>query len=147
MTDRLLLDTHIALWLDSGDKQLRGATRARIDECWRGGGTIFLSAVSAWELALLADTGRIALDVPAPEWIGRFLGRPGLAPAPLTCRAAARSYQLLPLEHRDPADRLLVATAIELNCSLVTYDARIVRFAKRYGRQYDFAVEGLRRPA
>jgi predicted nucleic acid-binding protein len=44
------------------------------------------------------------------------------------------------LEQRDPADRLLVAAAIELACPLVTYDERIARFAKRHGPQYRFTV-------
>jgi PIN domain nuclease of toxin-antitoxin system len=64
VTDSLLLDTHITLWLDSGDDRLRSSTRGLIDGCWRSGGTIFLSAVTAWEIALLVDTGRIDLDVP-----------------------------------------------------------------------------------
>jgi PIN domain nuclease of toxin-antitoxin system len=63
VTDRLILDTHIALWLDSGDA-LRPPTRALIDDCWQNGGTILLSAVSVWEIALLVDTRRIELDLP-----------------------------------------------------------------------------------
>jgi PIN domain nuclease of toxin-antitoxin system len=59
VTDRLLLDTHIALWLDSGDHRLRPSTRSLIDDCWQNGGTILLSAVTAWEIALLVDTGRM----------------------------------------------------------------------------------------
>ena len=140
MTDRLLLDTHIALWLDSGDGQLRPATRALIDGCWQNGGTVCLSAVSAWEIALLVDTRRIELDVPIEAWITRFLERPGIEAAPLGLRAACRSYRFYQLEHRDPADRLLIATAIELACPLVTYDERIFRFAADYGRQYGFTA-------
>jgi PIN domain nuclease of toxin-antitoxin system len=135
-----LLDTHIALWLDSGDNHLRSPTRSVIDECWRNGGTIYLSSVSAWEIALLVDMGRIELDVPVQIWVERFLDRPGIAAAPLTHQAASRTYQLHRLEHRDPADRLLIVTAIELACPLVTYDERISRFAKRYGTQHRFAV-------
>jgi PIN domain nuclease of toxin-antitoxin system len=48
VTDALLLDTRIALWLDSGDDRLRASTRALIDRCWQNGGTIFLSAVTVW---------------------------------------------------------------------------------------------------
>jgi PIN domain nuclease of toxin-antitoxin system len=59
---------------------------------------------------------------------------------PLSCRAASRSYELHHLEHRDLADRLLIATAIELACPLVTYDDRITRFGKRHGRRYRFAI-------
>lgn len=140
MTDALLLDTHIALWLDTGDERLRLATRGLIDGCWQSGGTIYLSAVTAWEVALLLDTGRIELDVPIEEWVTRFLERPGIDPAPLGHRAASRSYRLYHLDHRDPADRLLIASAIELACPLITYDDRILRFARRHGGQYGFTA-------
>lgn len=140
MTDRLLLDTHIALWLDSGDERLRASTRTLIDGCWQNGGTIFLSAITAWEIALLVDTGRIDLDIPIAAWIDRFLERPGIEGIPLSHRAASRSYQLHHLEHRDPADRLLITTAIDLACPLVTYDERIARFGKKHGRQYRFSI-------
>jgi PIN domain nuclease of toxin-antitoxin system len=140
VTHALLLDTHIALWLDSGDNRLRPATCDLIDGCWQNGGSILLSAVSVWEIALLVGTGRIDLDLPIEAWVDRFLGRPGIAPTPLDRRATARSYRLYHLEHRDPADRLLIATAIELGCPPVTYDERIQRFAAEHGRQYGFAA-------
>ena len=140
MRDRLLLDTHIALWLDSGDDCLHPSTRALIDGCWRNDGKILLSAVTAWEIALLVDAERIDLDVPVDAWIDRFINRPGVEAIPLNLAAASRSYHPRHLEHRDPADRLLIATAIELGCPLVTYDERIARFAERYGSRYRFAV-------
>ena len=54
--------------------------------------------------------------------------------------AAARAYTLHHLEHRDPTDRLLIATAIGLGCPLVTYDDRIRRFARTRGSRYGFVV-------
>ena len=140
MSAHLLLDTHIALWLDSGNASLKEQTRRKIDECWRAGGTILLSAVSAWEIALLADLQRIALDLPAADWIARFLNRPGFAPAPLAPETAARAYDMKPFAHRDPADRLLMATAMEMHCPLVSYDRNIANFAKRHGSRFGFAV-------
>ena len=140
MTDTLLLDTHIALWLDSGNDHLRIATRTLIDNCWQGGGTILVSAVTAWEIVLLVDTGRIALDLPVAAWLDRFLDRPGVMAVPLDHTAALHAYPLPHLEHRDPADRLLIGTAITLRCPLVTYDERISRFAARYGTQCGFAI-------
>lgn len=140
MTDRLLLDTHIALWLDRGHERLTIATRGLIDECWKSGGTVYFSAVSVWEIAMLVDSGRMDLGVPAAAWVEEFVGRPGIEAVPLALSAAARAYQLRDLEHRDPADRLLIATAIDLGCPLVTYDDRIRRFGERHGRQYGFAV-------
>jgi PIN domain nuclease of toxin-antitoxin system len=142
LSDAFLLDTHIALWLDSGNQNLRGPTRALIDDCWRKGGRIFLSAVSVWEIALLVDGGRIDLDLPIDAWVTRFVSRPGVEAAPLNHRAASRAYRFQHLEHRDPADRLLIATAIELACPLITYDERILQFGNRHGRQYGFAVAG-----
>jgi PIN domain nuclease of toxin-antitoxin system len=136
----LLLDTHITLWLDCGDARLRSSTRTLIDNRWQNGATIFISAVTAWEIALLVDRAHIELDVPVEEWINRFLQRPGFQSVPLGHIPASRAYQLYHLEHRDPADRLLIATAIELGCPLVSYDERIARFSRKHGRQYHFAV-------
>jgi hypothetical protein len=59
-------------------------------------------------------TSPIDLDVPVDTWIERFLARPGIAAVPLSHQAACCAYQLHNLAHRDPADRLLIATAIEL---------------------------------
>jgi PIN domain nuclease of toxin-antitoxin system len=140
VTDRLLLDTHIALWLDSGDESLRAATRTAIDACWKSGGTICFSAVSVWEIALLVHKGHVELDCPLDRWVPRFLSRPGIEPVILDHAAAGRAYQLHQLEHEDPADRLLIATAIGLGCPLVTYDDRIRRFGRSRGRQYGFSV-------
>ncbi|MBV8362394.1 MAG: type II toxin-antitoxin system VapC family toxin [Acetobacteraceae bacterium] len=103
-------------------------------------GTIFLSAVTVWDIALLVDTGRIDLDVPLEAWVKRFVERPGIQAVPLGHGPASRAYQFHRLEHRDPADRLLIATAIDLACPLVTYDERIARFDRKHGRQYRFVV-------
>jgi PIN domain nuclease of toxin-antitoxin system len=140
VNDRLLLDTHIAVWLDRGSPRLTPATRRLIDDCWRSRGTIYLSAVSVWEIAALVDGGRMDLGCSVIAWAEEFLSRPGIEGVPLTLRAAAHAYPLGHLEHRDPADRLLIATAIELGCPLVTYDERVRRFGERHGRQQGFSV-------
>jgi len=136
----LLLDTHIVLWLNSGDERLGEATRRTIDTAWKAGGRILISSVSVWEIAILVDKGFIELDLPVNEWVERFLDRPGLEAVALDQVTAARAYSLHHLEHRDPADRLLIASAIGLGCPLVTRDDRIRRFAKTRGRQYRFAI-------
>ena len=141
MTGAVLLDTHIALWLDSGSDKLRRPTLDLIENCWRDGGTIYLSAVSAWEIALLVDGDRISLDLPVDAWVQRFISRPGIKAAPLDVRAASRAYRIPGLEHRDPADRLLIATAIELGCPLITYDDRISRFSQKHGRELSFSIQ------
>lgn len=137
----MLLDTHIALWLDTGDPSLRSQSRDAIDAGWQRGGTIYLSAVTVWEIAMLVDRGRVSLDGPIVAWITRFLDRPGVEGVPLSV-GAMRSYRLGAFENRDPADRLLIATAIELGCPLVTYDERIRRFGERHGERYGFSIAG-----
>lgn len=79
---------------------------------------------------MLVDTRRIE----------RFLDRPGLEGVPLVCRAASRSYRLHPLPQRDPADCLLIATAIEPGRPLVTYDMRIVCFGEAHSSQFRFTT-------
>lgn len=140
--ESLLLDTHVILWLDAGNVRLRSATWDIIDGAWQSGGSVLVSSISTWEIALLADTGRISLDRSPEEWIKRFLNRPGVDAVPLTWRASARAYQLPNFERRDPADRLLVATAIELGCSLVTYDGPLTDYAVGYGRQTGLRIAG-----
>jgi len=140
LTDDLLLDTHIALWFGNGDTRLRSSTLDLIDRCWRNGGTLLLSSVVAWEIAQLISVGRIVLDRSVDEWVEYFVEGPGIAAAPLTLRAATGAYRLHDLEHRDPADRLLIATAIERDCPLITYDGRIARFAETHGGQYGFTA-------
>jgi PIN domain nuclease of toxin-antitoxin system len=141
LTNDLLLDTHIVLWLDSGDKRLRSATLDLIEACWRRGGTVLVSTITSWEIALLVSLGRINLDLPADAWVERFADHPGIEVIPLTHRAASRAYRLDGLENRDPGDRLLIATAIERESPLVTYDARIVRFGETHGPACGFVTK------
>ncbi len=89
---------------------------------------------------MLVDIGRVELASPVEAWVERFLDRPGVEMVPLDHRIAARTHRLHHLEHRDPADRLLIAPAIELGCPLVTHDDRIGRFGRAHGSQYGFAV-------
>jgi PIN domain nuclease of toxin-antitoxin system len=140
LTTRLLLDTHIVLWLDSGDTALRPATRFVLEAHWRAGNAFCVSAITAWEIALPADVGRIELDLAPDAWLARFLARPGMEAVALSASAAARACPLTGLTHRDPADTLLIATAIELGCPLVTHDARISTFAAEHGAAIGFTA-------
>lgn len=141
MTDCLLLDTHITLWLDMGDTRLATRTRDRIDGVWQQGGRVIVSAVMAMEISQLAWRGRLRLDLSPDAWIRRLLRLPGFEGAAITPEIAARAYLLSDLSHADPADRLPVATAIDPGCPLITYDERIIAFATSHGSRYGFAVE------
>jgi PIN domain nuclease of toxin-antitoxin system len=121
----VLLDTHAILWLDNGDPLSETAHQAIRQAAVSGG--VLVSPVSAWELGLLVKRARITLDLEPLAWFRRFLDGAGVRLVPLSIEAAIRSSFLPDTFHGDPADRLLVATARELDVPLVTRDRRILR--------------------
>jgi PIN domain nuclease of toxin-antitoxin system len=123
----LLLDTHALLWLDSGAPMARESIAAIDDAAGRG--EVLVSPVSAWEIGLLVQKGRIRLDLDPLPWFERFLGLPGVRLTPLGVAAAISSSFLREPFHGDPADRLLVATARELAATLITRDTKILSYA------------------
>ena len=82
--------------------------------------------MSCWEIAMLVSKGRLNLNMDALSWFRVALSRPSVELLPLTSEIAVRAYQLPEPFHPDPADRLIVATAIENDCALVTSDTRIL---------------------
>lgn len=119
---RLLLDTHVWLWslLDPhriGPKMAKLLVDPEVE--------LWLSPISVWEAHLLAERGRIQLDLPPAEWIKAALRRVPLREAPFTFAIAAAS-RAVPLPHSDPADRFLAATAESLGLTLATADELIL---------------------
>jgi PIN domain nuclease of toxin-antitoxin system len=124
----VLLDTHAILWFDTGAPMAPAAIKAI--EAARQEGGVLVSPVSAWELGTLAAKGRISFATDAAAWLARFIAQPGVRLTPLTVSAAARSSALPGTFHGDPADRLLVESARELETPLVTRDRRILDYAR-----------------
>lgn len=119
----VILDTHTLLWMDRDDPLLGPESRRWIKVDWRAG-EVAVSAISFWEVAMLAERGRIALPVPVGQWRADWL-RAGLVEIPLDGRIALLACQLENL-HRDPADRFIVATAIDRRAALITADGAIL---------------------
>jgi PIN domain nuclease of toxin-antitoxin system len=120
---RLLLDTHIIVWAAGETERLdRRVARAVADprnELW-------LSPVSAWELALLAERGRLALRPDVGRWLEQAMAGLALREAPLTTAIALESRHL-DVATEDPADRFIAATARAYDCTLVTADHALRR--------------------
>jgi PIN domain nuclease of toxin-antitoxin system len=91
-------------------------------------GRIGLSPISCWELALLVERGRLSLNLPAWDWVHAALTHPGVTVKQLTLRVAVEATQLPDLQHRDPADRFLIATARIHDCPLLTHDRTILAY-------------------
>jgi PIN domain nuclease of toxin-antitoxin system len=120
---RLLLDTHIIVWAASGVDALEPRVAAILSDTRH---ELWMSAVSAWELAMLTEQGRLELRPDPERWIGAAAAGLGLREAPLTSAIALESRRLS-LPTRDPADRFIAATAVVHECSLVTADKALRR--------------------
>jgi PIN domain nuclease of toxin-antitoxin system len=122
----IVLDTHTWLWWLSDPKQLSRRARTAVRQAMEAS-EIFISSISAWEVAMLVKKGRLRLSMDAPDWISQSQALPFVRFVPVDNAIAVRSIQLEAL-HPDPADRIIVATAIGLGASLVTKDEKLVRY-------------------
>lgn len=127
----MILDTHALLWMDRNDPALGQAARQAIMAAWRSG-QLAVSAISFWEVAMLAERGRIALPMPLALWREDWI-RAGLVEIPVDGRIALLASQLENL-HRDPADRFIMATAIDRNATLLTADRLILEWSGSLSR-------------
>lgn len=120
----LVLDTHAWVWWVSKPEKLSRRQRSAIDRARkRGGDTLLLSVISGWEVALLVQCARLRLPVQLETWLGEAMSIPGLETVPLSVPIIAGAARLTRL--RDPADMLIVATALHHGAPLLTSDARI----------------------
>jgi len=126
---RLILDTHVRLWLASGTpEKLRPDTRKALEQA-SGSSPLLVSIISVWEIALLESKKRLRLPMSVNEWVERALDRPDIRLIGLEhARTVIDSCGLSGDFHSDPADRLLVATARRENATLVTHDRKILDY-------------------
>lgn len=116
---RLLLDTHVLLWAATSPDKLDADARAAIED---GSSDVFVSAVTAWEIAIKQSLSKLELARPAELWLPEVIERSGFQSVAVD-QAAALRVRALPWHHRDPFDRLLVAQALEEGFTVVTRDA------------------------
>jgi PIN domain nuclease of toxin-antitoxin system len=126
----LLLDTHVWIWFMLASDELAVSGRNVINRA-AAAGRLRIAAISLWETALLASGGRVVLSQPLAQWMTQAVSAPGLAIEPLLPQVAVEAYALPDAFHRDPADRLIVATARVTNAALMTRDRRILDYAGR----------------
>lgn len=90
---------------------------------------MLISAITPWEIALLARKGRLPLGREAGAWLDEALSLPGISLAPITPAIAVDSVGLPGDFHADPADRLIIATARHAEATLFTVDRAILDYA------------------
>ena len=121
---RALLDTHVFLWWNLDDPQLSPVARDFIAD---GGNTLYLSAASAWEIAIKTAKGRLTLPEPADRYVATRLNLHHILVLPVEVSHALAVCNLPPL-HTDPFDRLLVAQAGLEKLPILTADMAIGRY-------------------
>lgn len=110
---RLLLDTHVLLWWSEANRRLGGPAREAI----AGADAVFVSVASAWEAAIKESLGKLSIEVPFDEAV-EINGFDRV----IISFAHAGAVADLPLHHRDPFDRMLIAQARSEGLTLVTHD-------------------------
>jgi PIN domain nuclease of toxin-antitoxin system len=126
---KLVLDTHVWIWLMNGDEKLSLLFRKNIEKS-KEKENIFLSAISLWEFGMLAEKKRIEVEMDPLDWVEQALSHSSIHIAPISPSIAIQSCRLPEGLHADPADRLIVATAREYNAVLVSCDAKLLEYGK-----------------
>jgi PIN domain nuclease of toxin-antitoxin system len=121
---RALLDTHVFLWWNQDDPQLSAVARSTIED---GRNELYLSAASAWEIAIKTAKGRLVLPSPPDRYVAERLAYYGFQALPIQL-SHALAVAALPHIHVDPFDRLLVAQSRYEQLPIITADAAFVRY-------------------
>jgi PIN domain nuclease of toxin-antitoxin system len=123
----LLLDTHAAIWI-ARNERLAPAAEEAVNAAHQEGGVVLVSPISAWELGLLVARQRLTLLMTPERWFQRLLGQPGVRLADMSPDLLIASSFLPGKPPRDPADRILAATARDLGATLITRDRALLDY-------------------
>jgi PIN domain nuclease of toxin-antitoxin system len=121
----LLLDTHVLLWTLDAPERLPGEIVAQLESPET---TVYFSAASIWEIAIKASLGKTDFHY-SPEAIAQAARDTGFVELSVRAEHGAKVAQL-PLHHRDPFDRLLIAQSLLLPAQLLTADAALVPYTE-----------------
>lgn len=122
----IVLDTHALIWWVNGDNRLSTLAGEAIKrETDREEGEILISSISAWEVALLVEKGRLMLTMEVNNWLKVVKEIDNVNFAPLDNDIAVQSVKLPGRFHADPADRIITALARHHSAPVVTCDTKI----------------------
>ncbi|MFT4677810.1 MAG: PIN domain nuclease of toxin-antitoxin system [Patiriisocius sp.] len=123
----IVLDTHTLLWWVSDKQKLSKKALNLVDrEAKRG--QVLVSSISTWEVAMLVKRSRLSLKIEVGDFVTQLENLPSIQFVPISNRVALAAVNLPDPLHKDPADRLIIATAKVNNCKLVTADAKILAY-------------------
>jgi PIN domain nuclease of toxin-antitoxin system len=114
---KAILDTHAFLWALAGDARMSRHAR----ETFTGKGDLLLSIASIWEILIKMQSGKLNLPRPAAQYVLNKLAEQRINRLPITFDHLL-AFEELPLHHRDPFDRMLIAQGMEEDCPIITAD-------------------------
>ena len=124
-----LLDTCAVIWIANGEV-LREPAASALEDAPAHGGGVFVSPMSAWEIAMLVAKGKIAISIAPEVWFERFCALPGVSLAKLPPEVLIASCALPGAPPADPVDRILAATARAFGYTLVTRDRHLLTYGE-----------------
>jgi len=126
----LLWDTCAAIWI-SDQAELARTTLDLLASAHRESAPSYISPITAWEVGLLAARGRVQLQIAPDRWFAKLLDIPGVKLAPMPPELLIASSFLPGTPPRDPADRIVAATARDLGATLITRDRVLLAYGKQ----------------
>ena len=120
----ILLDTHTFVWWVTHPEKLSSLAKKAIQHQKEIG----ISVISCWEISMLVSKGRLGFSIDVGEWITKSLSIPEVKSTELTPEIAVLSTRLPGNPPEDPSDRFIIATALTLNCPVVTKDEKIRKY-------------------
>lgn len=127
----LILDTHTWIWLLNGELRLQRSGFIPLIENAAKSSQVYISAITLWETAMLIQRGRIIISENTNDWFKEALSAPGISIIPLSPEIAVESTILPGDFHGDPSDQLITATTRVHDATLVTFDEKILKYAKK----------------
>ncbi|MBF0479663.1 MAG: type II toxin-antitoxin system VapC family toxin [Candidatus Omnitrophica bacterium] len=137
-TKYLLLDTHIWIWLLNGSEELNDKKYLSLINQYASHELVRISAISVWEIGMLVAKKRISLSKDVTLWVKESFKGYGLFLEPLSIDVMLDSTQLGDSFHGDPADRMIIATAKNINAAIMTADEKINNYCKTHGLAVEF---------
>jgi len=124
----IVLDTHAWIWFTSKPEVLSKKARKAVDTAVKEK-NVLVSSISAWEVALLVKNKRLKLSMDVLDWIAKSENLPFIQFIPVSNSIAVKSVNLPQPLHPDPADRIIIATALSTGAGLVTKDKKILDYS------------------
>ena len=123
----ILLDTHAWIWWVSNPELLSETAQKELDTAVAEK-SVYISVISSWEVALLVSKGRLKLSLDVQDWIEKTEALPFVDFIPINNKIALKSVRLPEPLHADPADRIIIATALTMGLRLISKDKKILEY-------------------